>query len=645
MPLIKIPNQPLFSDPNAPTEEFCPGNMCHPVRTDDRLQAQFYQTPCGDNEACDADFTDVTYTDTYDTDFSACPPAGWTGLSAGTGTGGWECTGGGIKLDQTGTAPTGSTLCGVNPAGMTQYANYRLQFTVSGMTQGWVQIYLGTVANGVTTGQITANGTYTFYLTYLEDPTFFDDIQVLGSGSNDTLGLFDGVVDNIDLDDVALTCWDNGSGTWDITGEGGACKIVTGTGVLIDDVAGNYLTAGTYYKLWFTISGYVSGTVTPAISDYSGTAVSGNGTFYVYGTPTIDGALSFTPSSDFIGCIDSVDVRALKDDYAITLVDADTFVEVEDLTPYLTYYNEFITLDVAMQDLDISDGCYELFMYDTCDVQYGNQVPNSTFTGGSGYTCPNWQILNNGVQFDFSSNECEFIHSCLQGAPYCNEADAISLRTDKILTLEAGNYEVTFTIVSNTDAPIASGGTGNIGVFPSMDNFVFKESPVTFYKEPGTYVVPINNYDPATNGIQRLYMGCGFALLGVDTLGSIVIDNVELRRVEPYDATYESDCFMVATTWPNTKLFTGVCDNNQFGFEFENTGFTLSQRLECRALAPSWPRSVSQYTYSTGSTSQNYAQLEKYFDVFIEAVNATHHGTLAVQTICEVKVKLITMST
>ena len=67
-------------------------------------------------------------------------------------------------------------------------------------------------------------------------------------------------------------------------------------------------TVGTEYRVIFTISNYVAGTLTPYIGTAAGTAVSADGTYTQTITAAGSGVLKFTPDASFDGTIDSISV-------------------------------------------------------------------------------------------------------------------------------------------------------------------------------------------------------------------------------------------------------------------------------------------------------------------------------------------------
>ena len=630
MPLYKIPNQPLFTDPNQPTVEYCPGDYCHIVLSDDPIYVQWYQTACGLNETCDDNFTDVSLGADLAATGCADPIIVLSDPS-------WTC--GAAPTDPTFTKTTSAAYETVNftGLGLTQYSVYKITFTITGRTQGGIKLAIGGTPTASFSSWYTDNGTYTVYLQMQSPVPADDDFWIYGSGSFldpfvpiEAQDPFLGTVHDISIQEVASNCWDGGSGTWDMDGLGGACKTGTGTGVLTDNIGGNYLLAATYYELTFVISNYAAGTLTPQISNVVVDPISGNGTFKRYGTPSAPGVIAFTPDADFVGCVETVDIRALKNDYLINMFYLDPLISIiHNISSYLTYYNEFVTLCVSPSQVPAIEGCWQLNMYDDCDVQYGDYVQNPTFSGGGSpdFWTPatDWRrsLAGGGVytgvdaQFDFLNGATPPSVVLLYASAPFQTIDPFIVTTQNI-NYVAGNYNISVRIRANTDVV-------NNGIRVSISGGQI--TPSVVFKTVGVHNYNVV-YDPTIDSSSSLRA----QLVGSFTVnGSIEVDDINITRLAPYSATYESDCFKVVASAPKTKLFIGTSDKETFGFEFVNSGFKLLQRLECRALNPTWPINRDGYTYSTGSSNLNYAEIEKYFELFIEACPATSHGALALQ--------------
>ncbi len=73
------------------------------------------------------------------------------------------------------------------------------------------------------------------------------------------------------------------------------------------------VTVGTVYKVQFTISNYVAGTVTAGIGGVSGSAAGANGTYNYTLTATTTGNLLLTPTTTLDATLDTISVQAVTD--------------------------------------------------------------------------------------------------------------------------------------------------------------------------------------------------------------------------------------------------------------------------------------------------------------------------------------------
>jgi len=111
------------------------------------------------------------------------------------------------------------------------------------------------------------------------------------------------------------TEWTKGIG-WSI-GSGVASALLASA-----DLSQAILTVGSWYQITYTVSGYVTGTLTPkAGSGASGTTVSANGTYTAVLRAATTTSLIFTGAA-FTGNIDNVSVRAIPGYHAVAPSDA-----------------------------------------------------------------------------------------------------------------------------------------------------------------------------------------------------------------------------------------------------------------------------------------------------------------------------------
>lgn len=185
----------------------------------------------------------------------------------------------------------------------------------------------------------------------------------------------------------------------------------------------------------------------------------------------------------------------------------------------------------------------------------------------------------------------------------------------------AGNYEVEFEIISQTDPRIEVGVQLNgVGISP------------TYFNTVGVHTVTVNNYIP---GSQNLRIIGQFSISNYSINGSVVIDNVVVRSIEPFEATYLSECIKYGIDFNNTKLITAYCDQPAFEFEFANTGFFFSMRAVVRSIAPVYPTDTNIEYLGSGSARLTYASVEKYWQLHTAFASETFHDALSIMCRCD----------
>lgn len=588
MPLLRNTAQPYFPDPNNPNAIACAGEYCYLIQPGEELMTQFYQTPCGANEVSDPNFADVT--------------VGSELITIGSGTaspvGSWVYDVGLFQWTYD-IAPDPVNAISWTIA-LTAGATYLLEVDVAGLQPGnFIDVFLGSTNQTLIIGE---NGTTSVIITAGSDNS---DLTFTAISSNAI------ILSGISLKAYGFNDWDLND-NWTVN-DGIACKVGSTTGSLIETVA-NYILSGEYWVLSFTVSGRTVGSITPYIANQPGTAITTNGEFTIYKTAGADGVIRFVPSANFDGCISNIDARKLKNDYEATLyLNGDSY----DISAYIEYYNEFVTLKYNPEDDDLPYGCFTIELFDSCDVQYDEIVTNGEFAGGSGNVCPDWFKNNDATMYDFDGSNCEFIRSdsAQTNFPF--------LRNTQNVNLVAGNYRVVFDIVSNTD-------TAGIGATIGLDGIYYG----TYFTTVGTHTFDITGYDPdtparAANNLQRVIAIANFRVDGAPHTGSIVIDNVSVRRIEPFDASYVSECVHYNGSHPNSVLLQAYSDQPAYGFEFDNTDFKLQQRMVIKGYNAFQQKTKQVSVSGNGNSTLNYAESTKFWRVTTDFLSESAHSALS----------------
>jgi hypothetical protein len=728
MSLLRNKFQPYFPDPDAPNNYQCGSERyCHPVTVGDTVWSQFYQTPCNESEISDPEFDDYALGSELITNgtFNVDPVATWSYDPEWTWDAGnteMDClNGSGALLEQSSLSLTAGLV-------------YRISFDTV-ITNGEFVVLLGYGDPLQTqTPAITTTGSYEFDLQF--NATGFETITFF------TANNFTGSVTNVSVKIINFAKWDYND-SW-ILSDGQACHIVGEIGDLEETVA-NYLDAGSYYKLEITVSSRTAGSVTVNISDVNTGAITTNGVFTFWNTPTLAGVVSISATSDFDGCITGLAIYKLRNDYSAEIIDSNG--NEYDVSDSFSYYQDYVTLGFSFDDYELADGCYTLNVYDQCIVTSDNLVTNPDFA--LGFT--DWVKNNSGSQYAIVADQLEmsFDPFGIGDTDYITNGDFSSGAAWTInagwtiaggkavhtpgntgtmfqtLTLPAPpppglgfNYWVGFTVSNWTAGTITvklgTNATGTTYTWKGNDRFIQFYGPkqsgsVDIIFTPSTLfdgeiddvkVVKTNHsgvallYQPANpivgagtyqteweivsstdlgisakaylnqpNATTPAYQSAAGTYSYTQTLvstggnywilvnfgktdpnyiqpnyveGSITIDNVSLQKIEPFEATYASECIQYNSNgFARTKMIVGYCDQPSFGFEFANTGFRLQQRAEIRSIAPTYPKSTTVMKSGTGNARVAYSEVEKYWQLHTGFASETFHDAMAAIISCD----------
>jgi len=728
MPLLQNKHQPFFPDPDSPNNFNCgTERYCHPFNGDDTFMTQFYQTPCNDNEIQDPEFDDITLdpnivlNGTFTTN-----PTEWT---LGTGVT-WDNVNFRISVS----ASTGNNLKqGLLPLVLNQF--YKISFQIT-RTSGNVVVSLGYIDPLATTSApFEESGSYSVVLPFY---------AVGEENINFVFDNFSGWVDNVTIEPINYDYW-NPNGGW-LLQDGFACHIDGQSGDL-EDLTPTYINANGYYVGSVTVTDYVQGSVQLYIANILAGTISANGTYTYYKTPTLNGAIKFTPSSDFIGCLSNPSIYELRNDYTGVIINSngDEF----DISEYFEYYNEFVTLKfdfASVGNYELGTGCYSVKVYDQCIISSDNLIRNGDFVDGFAYWTLNngasrYAIISNQLEFnfnpfgigatdyvtngDFSSGSAWTINagwSIVGGKAVHTPGNTGTLFQTLTLPtppppLVAYNYHLIFTVTNWT------AGTINVklGTSPTGTSYTWKgnDTFLQFYKPnqsgsvdlvftpssnfdgeidnvkcvlkteteypfitqtgianalPGTYQVEweiitssdpniqvkafLNNALPSTpyqssvgvHSYTQTYNlnGGTFTILpffGKNSIdysqinyipGTIRVDNISLEKIEPFEATYQSECLSYNENgWDKTKMIVAYCDQPSFGFEFANTGYKLQQRCLLRSINPNYPKEKTIQKMGNGDARVVYSEIEKFWELHTDFASETFHDCLSVQVDCD----------
>lgn len=747
MPLIKIDNQPYFSNPR-PTDCFsCDERVyMHPAMPGDPIFMQFKQTPCNPSLVCDGDFSALTdnVEAICDTQFN---DLGTEELINGTFTNdaddwvlGNDCV---FTVDHihVNAGSKNTFYQWLQNGFLPQYAIYKIVFTVSnwGGSGTLTPAFLGNSPDIYPGTAITGNGTFTQYIKIglankfglaitsdwdgdvddvsvkriaacwdfgpdetegwrlsslgyaetfgagctgapltcpgvLSPNTDYQITIVFEAGSTGIFGYnlggnltttfiaapgtvvinatsgagtdfstyhplgFCGTISSISVLELSGECWDFEAGHW-IEGTNSLCHIPGTTDQLTN--ATTFL-SGKYYQVKFTVSGRTQGTFNFGMSgllysyDINQTPYA-NGNYVAYFTPNANGQLVFYTSASFDGCFSNVEVFELRNDYPFELreynpqdLNGNFVLFLNEVAGVVDYFEDYVTVKFSFDqaNIDVPYGCYRVHTYDVCEIQFEEIIKDGEFLNPINFywvdsSGGNTSIVGGRLQEDLT-NAFAFIVI----PNYYRGNDGSGYQDNPAVPLGTHNYRITFDIIQNDDPSNIS-----VGIFGGGQIGAAYQSTV------GTHTVDYA-FDPEYNVPPRQWFAVVFRYLNTST-GIIKIDNVSVRRIEPFDTTFYSEPIKYAANFECTKLIAADCDTDNFDFKFNkgnpqtNTIFQIAQRVYLRAVNPDYPQDSSDYLYSEGTKSRLSAQSEKSFNMLTGAINETAHDAMRIQLSCQ----------
>lgn len=191
-----------------------------------------------------------------------------------------------------------------------------------------------------------------------------------------------------------------------------------------------------------------------------------------------------------------------------------------------------------------------------------------------------------------------------------------------------GTYQTEWEIIGSSD-PSISVRTNIIGASPltTYESTVGVQSFTQSYALTGGNIQIVANFSKTD---PLYYPQVNYVI------GDITVDNINVQKVEPFEATYTSECLNYSSNpIPRTKMIIGYCDQNALGFDFVNTGFKLMHRAEIRSLNPNYPSATQIMKSGRGNDRTVYGELQKYWQVTTDFASETFHDTMAAILICD----------
>ena len=191
-----------------------------------------------------------------------------------------------------------------------------------------------------------------------------------------------------------------------------------------------------------------------------------------------------------------------------------------------------------------------------------------------------------------------------------------------------GTYQTEWEIIGSSD-PSISVRTNIIGASPltTYESTVGVQSFTQSYALTGGNIQIVANFSKTD---PLYYPQVNYVI------GDITVDNINVQKIEPFEATYTSECLNYSSNpIPRSKMIIGYCDQNALGFDFVNTGFKLMHRAEIRSLNPNYPSATEIMKSGRGNDRTVYGELQKYWQVTTDFASETFHDTMAAILICD----------
>jgi hypothetical protein len=337
------------------------------------------------------------------------------------------------------------------------------------------------------------------------------------------------------------------------------------------------------YRVRFQVYEISRGSLTFQIGLLEYLTVTTPGVYEVYVVQTGTGSnlnFNFMPSSDFIGCIDNIEMIQMDGNgYQVTLFESDgTFIQSFNSVNNDELFNfsgQFITFTYE-DTQDFPNGCFYLCIKDFCDcpiVEFNIDLesPYEVWIEGGGDASFNYEPTEGWIIFEGDDNESQTILS------------------PSVLCI---GFEYTVEYVVN------NGTFDNAEVRLECGSFIG-----TLHGAPGTYSETFT----ATDDKLRFYG------LAQNDSASFTIDSITITPVVGQSSDYYDYCSQPFEIFNDdkycTNLIEGCNDSDAFGFKFIDSGFKPSARVQSKLMPNNYNTQGSFETNSLGTRSAKYAEV------------------------------------
>ena len=498
---------------------------------------------------------------------------------------------------------------------------YKVSFTVSGRTAGSLAVNI----SDVTTGSITTNGTFTFWKT----PTLNGVISV--SATSD----FDGCISDIAIyklrNDYSAELIDSDGNITDLSGAFAYYQDYVTLGFQFQDyeLADDCYTLNVYDQCIITSDNIIkNGDFVDGLTDWS--LASGGYYFNIIADqlqiqydPFGVGATDYVTNGDFssgAGWTINAGWSVAGGKAIHTPGNTGTLFQTMTLPappPPAVSWNYNVIFTVTN------------WTTGTITCKLGNDPTGTTYT---------WKGNDTFLQF-YNPKQSGLVDIVFTpSSTFDGEIDDVKciIRTQTefpIITqtvpnvVTPGTYQVEWENISSSDPNISTRAFLNGGTpVPSFQTTIGLNSVTQTYNATGGFVRVVAKFGkssidyPQTNYIP----------------GTITVDNISLVKIEPFEATYASECLKYDSNgFARSKMIVGWCDQPSFGFEFATTGFRIQQRAEIKSIAPTYPKATNIMRSGTGDARVAYSEIEKYWQVHTNFASETFHDAMSAIISCD----------
>lgn len=390
-------------------------------------------------------------------------------------------------------------------------------------------------------------------------------------------------------------CWECSLGygrsgvCWDSSAEG--CDEPASLSQIITPTLGDHI-----YRVRFQVYEISRGSLTFQIGLLEYLTVTAAGVYEVYVVETGTGGnlnFNFMPSSDFIGCIDNIEMEQMDGNgYEVAFFSPDgTLLNTTNsiIQPEaFNYTGQYVTFTAEVEE-GMEPGCFYICIKDYCDcpiVEFNIDLesPYEVWIEGGGDASFNYEPTEGWIIFEGDDNESQTILS------------------PSVLCI---GYEYTVEYVVN------NGTFDNAEVRLECGSFIG-----TLHGAPGTY----SETFIATDDKLRFYG------LAQNDSASFTIDNISITPVVGQSSTDYNYCSQPFEVFEGekycTNLIEGCNDSDAFGFCFVGSGFNPSARVQSKVFDATPSGTYEIELNSLGTKSVKYAEVRniKEFRV-IDTVN------------------------